>query len=71
MLDANHEPIEGLYAVGNVASGFNAFEFSIDTNIGSLGRAATTGWIAAQEIMGLPIDDDPHNTPYRNKNLFE
>lgn len=69
--DVDRHPIEGLYAVGNVASGFNAFEFSIDTNIGSLGRAATTGWIAAQEIMGLPIDDDPHNTPYRNKNLFE
>ncbi len=69
--DVDRHPIPGLYAIGNVASGFNAFEFSIDTNLGSLGRCATTGWIAANEIAGVAIDDDPQHTPYRNKNIFE
>lgn len=69
--DVDRHPIEGLYAIGNVASGFGAYEFSMDTNLGSLGRCATTGWIAAHEIMGLEIDDEPMNTPFRNKNIFE
>lgn len=69
--DADRHPIEGLYAAGNVASGFQAYEFSIDCNIGSLGHAAITGWIAAHEVLGLPIDDEPMNTPYRNRNVFE
>lgn len=41
------------------------------TTLGSPAKAATQGWIAAHEIMGLPIDDKPENVPYRNKNLFE
>ena len=69
--DKSRRPIPGLYAIGNVASGFNALEFSIDTTLGSLAKAATQGWIAAHEIMGLPIDDTPENVPYRNKNIFE
>ena len=69
--DVDRHPIPGLYAIGNVASGFNAFEISIDTDLGSLGKAATEGWIAAHEIMGLEIDDKPESVPYRNKNLFE
>lgn len=69
--DADRHPIPGLYAIGNVASGFNAYEFSIDTTLGSLAKAATEGWIAAHEIMGLEIDDKPESVPYRNKNLFE
>lgn len=56
------KPVEGLYAAGNVASGFNAFEFSMDTNLGSLGRAATTGYLAAHEVLGLPVDEQ---NPYR------
>ncbi|MDR0501101.1 MAG: FAD-binding protein [Coriobacteriales bacterium] len=69
--DVSRKPIEGLYAIGNVASGFNAFEFSMDTNLGSLGRAATTGYIAAHEVLGLPLEEDPKKTPFRNKNIFE
>lgn len=69
--DADRHAIPGLYAVGNVASGFNAYEFSMDTNLGSLGRCATTGWIAANEISGVAIDDDPKHVPFRNKNIFE
>ncbi len=69
--DKSRRPIPGLYAIGNVASGFNALEFSIDTTLGSLAKAAMQGWIAAHEIMGLPIDDTPENVPYRNKNIFE
>jgi fumarate reductase flavoprotein subunit len=69
--DADRHPIPGLYAIGNVASGFNAFEFSIDVGIGSLGHADVTGWIAAHEIMGAEIDDDPKDALFRNKNVFE
>ncbi|MGV8082238.1 MAG: FAD-binding protein [Coriobacteriia bacterium] len=58
----DRNPVEGLYAAGNVASGFGAFEFSMDTNLGSLGRAATTGYLAAHEVLGLPIDEQ---NPYR------
>ncbi len=69
--DADRHVIPGLYAIGNVASGFNAFEFSMDTNLGSLGRCAVTGWIAANEIAGVEIDDAPEHVPFRNKSIFE
>ena len=71
MLDEQQQPIPGLYAIGNVASGFNAFEFSMDTTLGSLARCATNGWIAANEIAGVEIDDEPRHVPFRNKNVFE
>lgn len=69
--DVDRHPIPGLYAIGNVASGFNAFEFSMDTTLGSLARCATNGWIAANEIAGVEIDDEPRHVPFRNKNVFE
>lgn len=69
--DVDRHVIPGLYAIGNVASGFNAFEFSMDTTLGSLARCATNGWIAANEIAGVDIDDLPEHTPYRNRNVFE
>jgi fumarate reductase flavoprotein subunit len=68
--DRDRHVIEGLYAIGNMSSGFNALEFSIDTTLGSLAYAATSGWIAAQEILGKPIDDEPRNVEFRNKNIF-
>lgn len=69
--EKNRHPIDGLYAIGNMASGFNCTEFSIDTTLGSLAHSATTGWIAAHEILELPINDEPMNVEFRNKNIFE
>lgn len=52
VVDKMGMPIPGLYAAGNVAGGFGSYEFSMDTNLGSLGRAATTGWILPYQNTG-------------------
>jgi len=45
--------IPGLYACGNVAGGFNGFEFDMIADIGSLGRACISGYLAAKHAAGV------------------
>ncbi len=54
VLDADENPIEGLYAVGN-ASGpfFGSIDYPMDVKGLSVGRAVTTGYVAGREAAAL------------------
>jgi fumarate reductase flavoprotein subunit len=53
--DQDNKPIEGLFACGNVAGGFNAYEFCMNADIGSLGRCAISGYVAAKTAAGEKV----------------
>lgn len=53
VVDKEGKAIPGLYACGNVAGGFNGFEFDMIADIGSLGRACISGYLAAKHAAGV------------------
>jgi fumarate reductase flavoprotein subunit len=62
LINENFQPIDkegkvfqGLYACGNVAGGFNAYEYSMTVDKGSLGRATTMGYLAAKYAAGQKV----------------
>ncbi len=55
VIDKQNKLIPGLYACGNVAGGFNSYEFSMDADIGSLGRCVVSGYIAAKHAAGEKV----------------
>jgi len=55
VIDKQNKVIPGLYACGNVAGGFNSYEFSMDADIGSLGRCCVSGYIAAKHAAGEKV----------------
>lgn len=50
VLDPYHEPIPGLYAVGNAAGGFYGIDYPLLLNGNSFGRALTTGLTVTEGI---------------------
>lgn len=56
VVDKQGSVIPGLYAVGNCAGGFNSYEFSMDADIGSLGRCTVSGYLAAKHAAGIPVE---------------
>ncbi|SHH87161.1 FAD binding domain-containing protein [Sporobacter termitidis DSM 10068] len=58
VLDPDHEPIPGLYAVGNAAGGFYGVDYPLLLNGNSFGRALTWGLAVTEGIeadsAGLP-----------------
>jgi len=57
VLDKQGRVIPGLYACGNVAGGFNSFEYSMDADFGSLGLACVSGYIAGKHAAGVKLPD--------------
>lgn len=55
VFDKENRPIPGLFAAGNVAGGFNQYEFSMNSDIGSLGRCAISGYVAAKTAAGESV----------------
>lgn len=55
VVDKDNKVIPGLYACGNVAGGFNSYEFSMDADIGSLGRCVVSGYLAAKHAAGVKV----------------
>jgi len=55
VLDKDGKVIPGLYACGNNAGGFNQYEYSMDADIGSLGRCTVMGYVAAKHAAGVKI----------------
>jgi fumarate reductase flavoprotein subunit len=55
VVDKSGKAIPGLYACGNVAGGFNAFEFDMIADIGSLGRGCVSGYLAAKHAAGVKV----------------
>ena len=55
VIDKENKVIPGLYACGNVAGGFNSYEFSMDADIGSLGRCVVSGYLAAKHAAGEKV----------------
>lgn len=58
VLDKQGKVIEGLYACGNNAGGFNSYEYSMDADIGSLGRCCVMGYLAAKHAAGVDVEDN-------------
>jgi len=56
VIDKEGNIIPGLYACGNSAGGFNSYEFSMDADIGSLGRCTVSGYLAAKHAAGFSVD---------------
>ena len=51
--DRDDAVIEGLYAIGNTAGGFyGGIDYDLEVDAFSLGRAVTTGRLAAQYAVG-------------------
>ena len=49
MLNTEAQPIEGLYAIGNCSGHFyGGIDYDLEVDAFSLGRAVTTGRLAAQ-----------------------
>jgi fumarate reductase flavoprotein subunit len=55
VIDKEGKVIPGLYAAGNNSAGFNSYEFSMDADVGSLGRCCVSGYIAAKHAAGVPL----------------
>ncbi len=55
VVDKDGKVMPGLYACGNVAGGFNALEFDMIADIGSLGRACISGFLAAKHVAGVKV----------------
>jgi fumarate reductase flavoprotein subunit len=55
VIDKEGKIIPGLYACGNNAGGFNSYEFSMDADVGSLGRCCVSGYIAGKHAVGKPV----------------
>ena len=55
VLDTENEVIPGLYAIGNVAGGFNGLEYDMIADIGSLGRCCVSGYLAAKHAAGVKV----------------
>ena len=53
--DKDNRPIPGLFACGNVAGGFKQYEYSMNADIGSLGRCAISGYVAAKTAAGEKV----------------
>lgn len=53
VLNADGEPIPGLYAAGNASGDFFANDYPIDVHGLSHGRALTFGWLAGEEVASL------------------
>ncbi|MFH0725497.1 MAG: FAD-dependent oxidoreductase [Pseudomonadota bacterium] len=56
VIDKQGRIIPGLYAVGNCSGGFNSYEFSMDADIGSLGRCCVSGYLAAKHAAGVSVE---------------
>lgn len=56
VLDKEGKVIPGLYACGNSSGGFNQYEFSMDADTGSLGRACIQGYLAAKHAAGEEVE---------------
>ncbi len=56
VIDKQGKVIPGLYAVGNSSGGFNSYEFSMDADIGSLGRCTVSGYLAAKHAAGVSVE---------------
>ncbi len=56
VVDKQGRVIPGLYACGNNAGGFNAYEYSMDADIGSLGRCCVSGYLAAKHAAGVSVE---------------
>jgi fumarate reductase flavoprotein subunit len=54
VIDKEGHVIPGLYACGNSSGGFNQYEYSMDADLGSLGRACVMGYLAAKHAAGVP-----------------
>ena len=52
VLDLEEQPIEGLYAAGNVSGNFFGNDYPLWLGAASCGRAATFGRYAAKSMMG-------------------
>lgn len=52
VMDKNGGIIPGLYACGNNAGGYNQYEYDMPTDVGSLGRACVSGYLAAKHAAG-------------------
>ena len=52
-LDANDQPIPGLYAVGNVSGGLYGVDYPLVILGNSHGRAITFGWLLGRELTGV------------------
>lgn len=50
VVDAQQQPIEGLYAVGNVAGGLYGVDYPVVISGNSHGRALTWGYVVAEEL---------------------
>jgi fumarate reductase flavoprotein subunit len=55
VVDKVGKVIPGLYACGNSSGGFNSYEFSMDADVGSLGRCCVSGYLAAKHAAGKPV----------------
>lgn len=55
VVDKEGKVIPGLYACGNVAGGFNGFEFDMLADVGSLGRSCVMGYLAAKHAAGVKV----------------
>lgn len=53
VLDQNDEPIEGLYAIGNVSGGLYAVDYPTYLNATSMGRCLTFGYLVGRQLAGL------------------
>jgi fumarate reductase flavoprotein subunit len=56
VLDKEGKVIPGLYACGNSSGGFNQYEFSMDADTGSLGRACIQGYLSAKHAAGEEVE---------------
>lgn len=63
VLDANRQPIEGLYATGNVSGDLYAVDYPINMAGNSNGRCVTWGYLLGQILAGvddLRVEAPPH-----------
>ena len=53
VLDNDDNPIEGLYAVGNVSGGLYAVDYPLVIPGNSHGRAVTFGYLLGRQLTGV------------------